>query len=406
MFGQGNISFQQLRAGASGPPFPANAADNGLSVDPITGHIVLGNDVAFGPGLAAFLSNREIEQQDFSFSFKNTSGGLQTHTLQLDPANGLYSIGDFDFLYNGTLIAIDDLLETINLSTQGGTNSHLFLDHLNQLYELGDIVGNENNTKISVQDLISTVLIDANLSQGLKLDMANNKFTLGNPFSADGTHLDIEQALSFTQFRDFTGIMLSLDRAGGTYAFGDADQAVNGNLLNIDDASNLIRLRNTNVIGLDLDFASMIFQFGDTSGIGNGTSLTIDDGQSLATIQDSIGSFLTLDRANQRYSIGDVIGADNGLILSLNDGTSNANIGSNAGQMLDLDQVSNLYRIGDLDAALNGGLISVDDGNGNVIIDNTLSNMGIVINGVPGFTGTVAAPATITVNNGIVTNVA
>lgn len=46
------------------PPFPANSADNGLSVDPVTGRIVLGNDVG-GPGSPAqLLNDREIVTND------------------------------------------------------------------------------------------------------------------------------------------------------------------------------------------------------------------------------------------------------------------------------------------------------------------------------------------------------
>ncbi len=58
--GQGSISSSpKARAiPAPGPPFDPTSADNGLSVDPITGKIVLGND--FGGTSAALLSGREI----------------------------------------------------------------------------------------------------------------------------------------------------------------------------------------------------------------------------------------------------------------------------------------------------------------------------------------------------------
>jgi hypothetical protein len=48
----------------SGPPFVATSADNGLSVDAVSGHIVLGNDT--GGAAAALLSNREIPQAAFN----------------------------------------------------------------------------------------------------------------------------------------------------------------------------------------------------------------------------------------------------------------------------------------------------------------------------------------------------
>lgn len=55
-FGQGSLGFNTN--GNSGAPFPAGSADNGLSVDPTTFRIVLGNDV--GGFDAIMLSNREI----------------------------------------------------------------------------------------------------------------------------------------------------------------------------------------------------------------------------------------------------------------------------------------------------------------------------------------------------------
>ncbi len=51
-----------------GPPFAANSAENGLSVDPITGRIVLGNDV--GGSDAALLSDRVIPMQGFTIEMR------------------------------------------------------------------------------------------------------------------------------------------------------------------------------------------------------------------------------------------------------------------------------------------------------------------------------------------------
>ncbi|HSC39852.1 MAG TPA: hypothetical protein VLD19_18345, partial [Chitinophagaceae bacterium] len=48
----------------SGPPFVSGAADNGLSVDSVSGKIVLGNDVGDPAAPGALLSNREILTED------------------------------------------------------------------------------------------------------------------------------------------------------------------------------------------------------------------------------------------------------------------------------------------------------------------------------------------------------
>lgn len=57
--GQGVTSLAtNAKRPASGPPFVVGAANNGLSVDPVSGAIVLGNDI--GSTLAILLSTREI----------------------------------------------------------------------------------------------------------------------------------------------------------------------------------------------------------------------------------------------------------------------------------------------------------------------------------------------------------
>jgi hypothetical protein len=55
----------------AGPPFTSNSADNGLSVDPVSSHIVLGNDVGAVGAPAQLLSNREIITEDSLFNLFN-----------------------------------------------------------------------------------------------------------------------------------------------------------------------------------------------------------------------------------------------------------------------------------------------------------------------------------------------
>jgi hypothetical protein len=65
--GIGVISLQtSQKREQSGPPFAAGSADNGLSVDAVTGRIVLGNDVTGVAGTAALLSSREISMGAFA----------------------------------------------------------------------------------------------------------------------------------------------------------------------------------------------------------------------------------------------------------------------------------------------------------------------------------------------------
>lgn len=66
-----------------GPPFTANSADNGLSVDSVTGRIVLGNDQGAIGAPAQLLSEREIITEDalfnlFGLTFLSGITGMQT----------------------------------------------------------------------------------------------------------------------------------------------------------------------------------------------------------------------------------------------------------------------------------------------------------------------------------------
>lgn len=62
--GQGSVTVAQKKEPAGGgmpaPPFASNSADNGLSVDAVSGRIVLGNDNADAAAPAQLLSGRQI----------------------------------------------------------------------------------------------------------------------------------------------------------------------------------------------------------------------------------------------------------------------------------------------------------------------------------------------------------
>ena len=65
------------------PPFPAGAANNGLSVDPVTGLIVLGNDVGDATEPARLLNNREIITDDalgnfYALNLNSINYGINT----------------------------------------------------------------------------------------------------------------------------------------------------------------------------------------------------------------------------------------------------------------------------------------------------------------------------------------
>lgn len=92
-----------------GPPFVSTSAVNGLSVDPVSGAIVLGQDVGAVGDPAQLLSDREIPFNGFNLNYKGT--GINA---LFDDANSAYSFAN---------AALDPFL---------------FLDFINGDYVLGD----------------------------------------------------------------------------------------------------------------------------------------------------------------------------------------------------------------------------------------------------------------------------
>jgi hypothetical protein len=83
MTGQGNILVVPLTP-APGPPFTSASANNGASVDPNTGEIVLGNNV--GSVLADLFSNRVINMHQFFLALNAAFTGAQSgDSLSLNP---------------------------------------------------------------------------------------------------------------------------------------------------------------------------------------------------------------------------------------------------------------------------------------------------------------------------------
>ena len=73
--------------------------------------------------------------------------------------------------------------------------------------------------------------------------------------------------------------------------------------------------------------------------------------------------------------------------------------------VLAFSKLTNRYTFGDIDQLQQGATAMIDDLANEFVISNAVNNMTMRINGTAGFSGTVAAPASITVVGGIVTNV-
>lgn len=130
--GQGPLAvfIKAGAAGGSGPPFTAGSANNGLSVDAVTGKIVMGNDVA--GATAVLLSNREIPSAGFFIALsgtgnliigKNTDAGQR---LQIDQAlTGAQVIGAVGITASWNTTGIATLISAVVTNTASGLGSLL-----------------------------------------------------------------------------------------------------------------------------------------------------------------------------------------------------------------------------------------------------------------------------------------
>lgn len=429
--GSGNSFISPRTANGGGtpaPPFAGNSAYNGLSVDPITGQIVFGNDV--GGGLADFVSDREIDMAGFLFQFLNGAD----RKFIIDNLSGLFGIGDFD---NGTdpYLLMQSIGFARNATLFTGTNS------IPQNTATLQIEADNSNTAQKLQlDLVS-------LLQTSQL-LINNDPLLS--YSAGG----------FDQF--------VVDQANGTYRLGDIQSQFSGLQLNIDELNGWaeIGIGQANEPGIWLDFitAGGDYGFGNFFGNGNGTYLSVTDGNEVIFAASNSGTMMQLNNASNQYTFGQSDGQVNGLRFLGSTGAFDLNVASIAWLEVDpifnvfyvgannevnapfsvfnrilnfqqnqstngqigylLDYANRIYQFGGsgglagargltvdninnlLQLNVEGGLVMLMDASAKTVNwTNGTNDVVFNINGNPGFTGTVSPVNSITVDGGIVTSV-
>jgi hypothetical protein len=318
--GQGTTFIQPNIAtpAAVFPPFPLNAADNGLSVDPITGEIVLGQAIGEPGDPAKLLSNREIPLNNFSFATDPVG-------LIIDPLNMSFLFGDFNNIGNG---------------------NQLFINDVGQRWSIGQATPVTNLLLNFPGAGIGLSFFDSN---------GNNPFLLPDPATG---------GIAFISAPDFSQ-QLSLSDAG----------------------------------------SGSTTQLGDVGALGNNSIITISDPGQALTYKSGLTTFLSIDPPNDIYWLGDGNGAFSDTFAYL-DGSFGFEVKAAGFELIQMDITSGQYQFG---PTIFGG------NNTHLVIEDTLlefqfsdaSNLSAIrMNGVLGFTGTVAPPLTITVNGGIVTNVA
>lgn len=168
---------------------------------------------------------------------------------------------------------------------------------------------------------------------------------------------------------------LDFDNGAGTIAFN----TFSGLVFNIDvnpSSERVFILNSSGNIMFDVNDSVQGYSIG-ALGYGNNSILVIDDASMLSTLQAGGTTVrLALNGLSDQVDIFNSISNFNmsGNQISMRSGIVDA--------FIEVDGIADIIRLG-----------------------NSGGNVGVQINGIAGFTGTVAAPTSITVNNGIVTNV-
>lgn len=269
-YGQGAILPQTLPK-PGGAPFPAGSANNGLSVDPGTGKIVLGNDV--GGALAALLSNREIPMSGHKINFISNGG----ETMGIDSSNGVFPVmynilnrniqatGYFSRnLNNGVAAGIfDSVFNDIGTNVTYGCMSSLYNQPGSYAPDSPFIQANNTAVTASLSFLSQGGFFWAPFGNNNVTQSAMRMFTTGNlkidaigtnPFVDSGERLQVTgNANIATTIIDAFGGGMGLHPLNGSISIFKAGSASNVSIFNsalndgvvIDSTNNIINSFNT-----------------------------------------------------------------------------------------------------------------------------------------------------------------
>lgn len=260
----------------SGAPFPAGSANNGLSVDPGTGKIVLGNDQ---PGvLGTLLTNREVPLAGLNISFSNIAadsfadirgtGSIRVHDAAFDLDTNLVkgSVNITDNIGGGAVVRLFSTIGQIDLKKVANTQVfaiddgtapalNLFnLDFTNGIYTLGDVNGKRAGSFLFVDDNAfglggSGMGYKAGADNWLTVGPEANGFTIGQQSAGTAALLTGDATNRRLRFNDSVGRYLDLTAgAVRSYRIGQIS-AGNGTYLNIDDLNNKYIFNNTGLGG-------------------------------------------------------------------------------------------------------------------------------------------------------------
>lgn len=333
------------------------------------------------------------------------------------------------FTIGSTLAAVrirfDDNLQTFTEEAAG--NPYLFLDALNSVYQIGDITGVVGSTFLFVLPAVGIQQIGANINgnQFFFLDNFNARYQIGDiNLTNNGVGLDINDGVVpavqigdiFGAFDNYVQVIPGQKFQLNSLDPGGVSQAA---IIGLSTAgTELLSLFTTNAAAQQtfnsIDGANGIWRATMQGGGAFGTYLRMSDFNQRVDAGSDTGvtkHYFLLDILNNLFQMGDIDNVATGNFIEIATGNLGSQYFRYKNQVaptgfLDIDNGNAIYQMGDLDTTVNGNFIAVDDAASRFRITNAAVNAVVNINGVDGFTGTVTPVTTITVNGGIVTNVA
>lgn len=234
-------------------------ADNGLSIDPITGKIVLGNDFMADPAPATLLSSREIPLNNSQIYFTDTDawiivspGGI----IMLDLVND--SRAEMGFGTTGAYFALESDSVT-------GNPPRYMMSDISNVGQNATIQMNGSEFQITPSNL---------LAQMLTLDDAFKVYRIGD--ITGGMHLSIESGTGTLELKnDITGERIHLwDVGAGQVISGDVNNITTGAKETIDLPTGVHDFTNT----AEDAVYSINGNLGITGVFANPTSITVEGG--------------------------------------------------------------------------------------------------------------------------------
>jgi hypothetical protein len=293
---------------AAGAPFPSGSADNGLSVDSVTGRIVLGQDVGAVGDPGQLTSNREIPLQAFDFALGQVgsrrlfidqvgafgldwlgdvdASGAFGFAVHVDNNNGIINLGDYNGTFTGMSFFMDDSARTFQMFDNRG--SYFFVGNtaggvFPADYQFGDIDDIDNGYALKMdnrnaatkwgigQNTTTTNLLLNFPSVGIGLSFFDSNGA--NPFLLPDPGIG---GIAFISAPDFTSQLALSDAGNGSLAqLGDVGVIGNGTILTVDEnnqrvyTSGTTQLIGTNAVAFANNAAAAVGTLNNAPAAGN-----------------------------------------------------------------------------------------------------------------------------------------